>query len=148
MSDAKQTSVGPNIILVCTGWREMHKLPYAKAAAREWFDYILKHHGPISLVIEGGQRGADTLCRKEAKRRGIPVQTVKANWSIGPKAGPIRNQKMVAMAKSCEVTSTDRVVGLAFLAPQSKGTVDMIDRLVAERWRVEKVHLPGTEAVA
>lgn len=138
-----------HVVLVVTGWREMHKLPYAKAAAREWFDFVERNHGPISLVIEGGQRGADRLCRKEAERRGIPVQTVKAEWTaLGRKAGPIRNQRMVNMAKYCDESSEDKVVGLAFLAPQSTGTVDCIDRLEKAGFWVEKCHLPNTEMVA
>lgn len=136
-----------SVVLVCTGWREMHKLPYAEAAATEWFDFVERNHGPIRKVIEGGQRGADTLCRQEAKRRGVPYQTVKANWSLGKQAGPQRNERMVGVAKM----SADlgyKIVGLAFLAPQSKGTVDMVKRMEREKWWVEKCHLPNTEMVA
>jgi hypothetical protein len=142
MNDAQPSN---SVVLVCTGWRKMHLLPYAKAAAFEWFDYVEKSHGPIVQVVEGGAKGADTLCRKEAERRGIPVETIPADWKqYGKRAGMLRNQAMVDYAKEQD----GRIVGLAFLAPQSKGTVDMVSRMLKERWWVEKVHLPNTEMVA
>ncbi len=51
---------------------------------------------PITLVIEGGQRGADGLARQWAKSRGVPVQTFDPDWhKYGKAAGPIRNRRMI-----------------------------------------------------
>ena len=73
----------------------------------------------ITEVIEGEARGADTLARLWAERRGIPVHKFPAKWSAyGRAAGPIRNKEMLTVGKPEMV--------IAFLAPDSKGTANMI----------------------
>lgn len=75
----------------------------------------------ISEVIEGEARGADTLARTWAELRGIPVRKFPADWNKhGKAAGPIRNKQMLDEGKP------DLVV--AFLAPDSRGTKNMIDQ--------------------
>lgn len=60
-----------------------------------WLGGIHKDY-VITLLIEGGQTGADRMARKFAKWAGIPVKTVEADWAkYGKAAGPIRNQKMI-----------------------------------------------------
>jgi hypothetical protein len=60
-----------------------------------WLGGIHKDHG-ITLLIEGGQTGADRMAREFAKWSGIPFKTVEADWDkYGKAAGPIRNQKML-----------------------------------------------------
>lgn len=53
----------------------------------------------ISLLINGGAKGADTLCRVVAEELGIPVENVPVlpeEWKrYGNGAGPRRNQKMI-----------------------------------------------------
>lgn len=50
---------------------------------------------PITHVIEGGARGADTIARNWAKSRSVPVTTVPADWGkYGKSAGFIRNKAM------------------------------------------------------
>lgn len=76
-------------------------------------------HGrrPITLLIEGGQEGADRHARNWAKAEGIPFVTVEAEWQrYGPAAGPIRNSKMLKEEKPDAV--------IAF--PGGKGTLDMV----------------------
>lgn len=71
---------------------------------------------PISLVIEGGANGADSLGRAWAITRNVPRLTMKADWKAhGPAAGPIRNGEMLKH-------SPDMVVAF----PGGKGTADMI----------------------
>lgn len=54
---------------------------------------------PISLVISGGARGADTLGERYAKNNGIPVERCLPDWSKhGNSAGFIRNAEMVNIA--------------------------------------------------
>jgi hypothetical protein len=54
---------------------------------------IHRDHG-ITVIIEGGAAGADTLARKFAERRGIPVRTFPADWGThGRAAGPIRTAR-------------------------------------------------------
>lgn len=72
---------------------------------------------PITLVIEGGARGADRIARNWARMRNIPFQTVNADWNKhGKRAGYLRN---VAMAE----LKPDGVIAL----PGGVGTKMMLD---------------------
>lgn len=47
-------------------------------------------------VISGGARGADTLAKKWAAERGLPIVEHFPEWdNLGKAAGPIRNRKIV-----------------------------------------------------
>jgi len=71
----------------------------------------------ITLIIEGGADGADTLARKWAERNEIPHLEFPAQWKkLGPKAGPIRNQQMLDEGKP------DMVIAF----PGGKGTAHMV----------------------
>jgi hypothetical protein len=71
------------------------------------------------LVIQGGARGADAHARAWCQGKpDVQCHTVEPDWSIGPAAGPIRNQKML------DVYRPDLV--LAF--PGGRGTADMTRR--------------------
>lgn len=75
----------------------------------------------ISCIIEGEARGADRLAREYAERQGIPVMSFPAKWDLyGKAAGAIRNTEML------RVGQPDLVV--AFRAPDSRGTKNMIDQ--------------------
>jgi len=70
----------------------------------------------FSLVIAGGARGADTLAAEWAASRGVPCEVYMADWEgLGRKAGPIRNERMLAEGKP------DLVVGF----PGGRGTAHM-----------------------
>jgi hypothetical protein len=85
---------------------------------------------PITELIEGEARGADTQARLYAERRRIPLLKFPADWKrYGRMAGPIRNKQMLDEGKPELV--------IAFLAPHSKGTRDMIDQ--AERANIPVV---------
>lgn len=76
---------------------------------------------PITTVIEGEARGADTLARKYAEGRGLDVLPYPALWELhGKAAGPIRNTQMLKEGKP------DLVV--AFRGPNSRGTQNMINQ--------------------
>lgn len=75
----------------------------------------------ISCLVEGEARGADTLAREYAERRGIPVLPFPALWDKhGRAAGPIRNAQMLGEGRPELV--------VAFLAKDSRGTQNMIDQ--------------------
>lgn len=100
-------------ILVCGG-RDYCDFDYMFKT----LDAVLKYRG-ISLVIEGGARGADTLARQWAQLKGIPFVTEYAQWdTYGKAAGSIRNQAMLDKYKPDAV--------IAF--PGGIGTADMIRR--------------------
>lgn len=83
-----------------------------------WLGGIHKDHG-ITLIIEGGARGADTLARQFGQFAGIPVQTFPADWQKhGKGAGPIRNAQMLREGRP------DLVVAF----PGGRGTANMIEQ--------------------
>jgi hypothetical protein len=51
----------------------------------------------VSVLIEGGAPGADSLANAWAKKRGVPFRTFPAKWLLygRKRAGPIRNQQML-----------------------------------------------------
>lgn len=89
----------------------------------------------ITHLIEGEARGADTLAREYALAHNIPVQRFPANWTqYGRAAGSIRNKEMLDVGKPELV--------IAFLAPESKGTRNMIDQALRYGVRTEVIHIP------
>ena len=79
-------------------------------------DALAREHG-VLFVIEGGQRGADSLARTWRHDRLQPGRTFYADWNrYGPGAGPIRNRKMLAEGQP------DLVVAF----PGNTGTADMM----------------------
>lgn len=82
------------------------------------FNALDKAHGhkPISMVIHGGARGADTLAGQWADARGILSAQVEALWDAhGKAAGPRRNRAMLSLFP-------DGVIGF----PGGRGTSDMV----------------------
>jgi hypothetical protein len=76
-----------------------------------------------TVVIEGECRGADQLSGYVAKRHGLEVIPVPAEWKkYGKAAGPIRNKRMLDEYKP------DLVVAFHNHIEDSKGTADMISQ--------------------
>lgn len=73
----------------------------------------------IQTVRHGGARGADRWAGKAAKRWGLRVDEVPADWAAhGKAAGPMRNERMlmpdvVAVAAFPGGRGTEHMVGLA-----------------------------------
>lgn len=87
----------------------------------------LHNWGPIDwddvVVVHGDcPTGADAIAQEFCEQTGIVTERHPADWSIGKKAGPLRNQEMVDLGA---------YVCLAFLLPSSRGTVDCIKRAKA-----------------
>ena len=73
--------------------------------------------GPITTLIHGVAKGADTLAAEWADLRHVPVEGHRADWKrYGKDAGPIRNARMLEQGKP-------RMV-IAF--PGGNGTADMV----------------------
>jgi len=88
----------------------------------------------ISTLIEGEARGADTLARTYAERRGVDVLPFPARWSEhGKAAGPIRNTQMLK-------EGIPELV-IAFRGPNSRGTQNMIDQAVKAGVEVKIVEI-------
>lgn len=81
----------------------------------------------ITLLVEGGANGADSLAREWAKLRGVPLKTVPAQWGLhGRQAGAQRNAQML---------QSKPVAVLAF--PGGNGTLNMTQQ--AERKNVKVI---------
>jgi hypothetical protein len=70
--------------------------------SRDWVDGSLVRRRlseiqPGTTVIHGDCRGADRMAGGVAKMFKLEVVAVPADWSLGRKAGPIRNRKMLDM---------------------------------------------------
>lgn len=104
-------------VLVCGGRRFNDALTLGS-----WLGGIHKNNGPITVLIEGGAKGADFLARRFAEYQGIRVQTYKADWDrFGPSAGPLRNKRMIEDGKP------DLVVAF----PGGRGTTNMTEQAEA-----------------
>lgn len=69
-----------------------------------------------TLLIHGGQTGADTLAGEAAAGLGIPVEVVAADWErFGRAAGPLRNAAMIS-----------RKPDLVVAFPGGKGTANAV----------------------
>ena len=86
-----------------------------------WLGGIHKNNGPITLLIEGGARGADYMARKFAKWQGIPVKTFRADWGrYGKGAGHIRNKRMLDEGKPDLVVAFEGGRGTANMVEQAE----------------------------
>lgn len=75
----------------------------------------------ITTIIHGAARGADTLSGMYGEANDKEIVRYPALWGLyGKRAGPIRNGQMLREGKP------DLVI--AFLAPNSRGTQNMIDQ--------------------
>lgn len=83
-----------------------------------WFiEHILPKH---TVILQGGCRGADTIAKEEGEKQGHKVITIDADWKkYGLAAGPIRNEKMLAMKPNWVVAFHENI-------EKSRGTKNMI----------------------
>lgn len=103
-------------VIVCGGRNYSDEEAVARALLNVWLD----HDRPPMQVVQGGAKGADEAARKVAETQGFRCDTFHADWSIGPYAGPKRNQQMVEAGAD-----------LLIAFPGGKGTADCVLR--AER---------------
>lgn len=74
---------------------------------------------PVTLLVHGAARGADTLAHEWAMKRGIACAAHPADWdTYGRAAGSLRNQEML------DVRHPDLVIAF----PGGSGTADMVRR--------------------
>lgn len=72
---------------------------------------------PITVIIQGGATGADSLARDWAESNHVKCVTVPADWATHKlAAGPIRNERM----------ARDFSPDLVLAAPGGKGTTHML----------------------
>lgn len=106
--------------------------------SRKWKDIVLLREGLVRAVrstgnnvvirtgaitlVNGGAPGADKLAQIAARDFGWQIATYEADWSVGPKAGPLRNQRML--------DEEQPIVCASFIIPElpCRGTRDMMER--------------------
>lgn len=103
-------------LLVCGG------RDYCNKAAV--FEALDRAHAkrPVTVLIHGAARGADSLAEDWAVCRHIEVMAFPADWRLGKGAGPLRNEMMLQNGKPDGVVAfpggrgTAHMVGLALKA--------------------------------
>lgn len=71
------------------------------ASDREWKELFARVRP--DLVVVGGARGADRICEMWARRAGLKVVVIRADWDgDGKSAGYKRNVKMAEYVKNCQ----------------------------------------------
>jgi hypothetical protein len=102
--------------VLCFGGREYADAAHVDACLTQLWDLF----GAQYLIINGGARGADTLCKEWGLRKAWPVITMDAPWQTGGRgAGFLRNSWMIRYA------FPTYAVGF----PGGPGTRDMTHRL-------------------
>ena len=79
------------------------------AGSRNFTDYVLfsavvdkclsRIRNEYDLIILSGHcSGTDMMAERYAKEKGFKLEVFPADWSLGRKAGPLRNKQMVDVA--------------------------------------------------
>lgn len=106
----------------------IYKMKVIACGSRNWIDkdritYILENLPANTIIIEGGARGADAICRIVAKKLEFETITENAEWEkYGKVAGPIRNRAMID-----KYQPIDQVIAFHNDIDNSKGTKDMVN---------------------
>ncbi len=111
--------------------------------SREWLDPEPIRKAILKLpedatIIHGDCRGADLIADAEARRIGRQIIAIPAEWDMGPAAGPIRNDQMLARLLAARKFEQP-VRGFAFHHDfrLGVGTRDMVRKMLRARVRVE-----------
>lgn len=78
---------------------------------KECVDKYIKSHDKPKLIISGGARGVDTMAEKYAQENNIKTKIYYPNWTLGRKAGILRNSEIIAAATHVIAFPTDSSVG-------------------------------------
>lgn len=98
-----------------------------------WLDILQARFG-FTEVVSGCAPGADLGGEVWARRRGLKIKRFPAVWSMGRKAGPIRNQQMADYVAS--------LAGKVALFPGGAGTASM-DRIARSAGLEVFLYAPG-----
>jgi hypothetical protein len=101
--------------ILITGTREdgPHCIAVAQALKDLWFDMERPNLNEWTIVHGDCPTGIDAYAQKVAESQGMQSERYPADWSMGKKAGPLRNKEMVDLG-------ADLV--LAFPKGASRGT--------------------------
>ena len=114
--------------LIIAGSRSVTNWEFAEGAIT---DALASHGWEPLIILSGGADGADRIGERWARKNGLAIVRYPADWSLGKKAGPLRNAAMVANADAL----------LALWDGVSKGTRDVINRATKAGLYVDVCHL-------
>lgn len=100
---------------IIAGGRDLYLPELVSEAVQLW----LEGHGPICEVVTGAADGMDAAGEAWAALAVYPVRRFPANWAIGRRAGPLRNQEMATYAAA-------RQGGCIVIHHGSAGSRDML----------------------
>jgi hypothetical protein len=101
---------------------------------REMKRILHSRTGETHIVIHGNCQGADLTADKVAENNGWERLAFPADWNKHGKAsGPIRNEHMIVEGIPD--------YAIIFLSPQSRGTLDMKNRLDKHKIKYTLVHV-------
>lgn len=108
-------------VLLVTGGRTFCESTPGKSrddymAERIALGFALDYIKPSSVIV-GDADGADRWAKIWCNKRSIPFREFKADWSLGKRAGPERNQRMVDIRPD-----------IAVRFPGGRGTADCAAR--------------------
>jgi hypothetical protein len=107
----------------------------------------------IAMIVQGAATGADTLACEWAIANKVPCLRVPAEWDrFGKKAGFIRNEKMLSLAKPDLVVAFPGGAGTAMMVRLAKNAGIRVSDGRGDRPRIEAAararpwqHLPATD---
>ena len=114
--------------IIIAGSRDFTDYEIVKKSLKNFL--ISKQTSDKPTIICGMARGADMLGYRLAKEFNLPLKEFPADWSIGKKAGYIRNEQMAKYAHE-----HGNGVLFAFWDGESKGTKWMIK--LAKKYNLE-----------
>ena len=104
-------------MLAIVGSRDFQNYDLLKSEVNNYLKEIGEYK--ITTIVSGGAPGTDQLAERFAKEKCLELQIFRAEWGkFGPKAGPLRNTKIVK--------ASDFII--AFPSKNGKGTQDTIKK--------------------
>lgn len=107
--------------VIIAGGRDFNDYELLKSKVDYYLSNAIKNNYKI-IIVSGTARGADRLGEKYAKEKKYEIAYFPADWSLGKRAGYIRNEQMALYAKE-----QGNGALIAFWDKQSRGTKHMID---------------------
>jgi hypothetical protein len=111
-----------DVVLLVSGSRGIADVAWVEARIEQSLRGWTVPFDQIALVVNGNAIGVDTIARKWAAAKGLPVKLFKPDWAKhGKAAGMIRNREMLQEATHV----------IAVWDGSSKGTKAVIDGALA-----------------
>ena len=88
-----------------------------------------------SEIVSGHCQGTDLLGELYAEKHGLKCSVFPAKWEkFGKAAGPIRNSEMIDY-----ISDSENPMVIAFVGPNSKGTMDTVNKAVKAGFTIYKI---------